>query len=203
MNSLIEKISRIFDYLSTQTRMGLLMLVGLVTVIVILFTLGRYTLVDHDFYTVLADRQQLREVELSVNRGTIFATLDPLRSGPNDTLQNTILATTSITQDLKVDPSASCNKTLLETFLVDIVYEHLCQNRSQASCFDNVLKFTNNYTLPENFSFSKDVIIDFLTPTVREQVNRVYKTRILFATNLSGEVINALLAIGNPGIVVV
>ncbi len=79
MREFLRKIGYIIDLLSTQTRMGLVMLVGFFFVCTILFTLARYTLVDHEFYKTLADRQQLREIELSVNRGTIYATLDPHR----------------------------------------------------------------------------------------------------------------------------
>ncbi len=92
----------------------------------IILTLARYTLADHDFYKKLADSQQLREVELSVNRGTIYGTLDPLRSLDQEHVEHTILATTSVAQDLKIDPGAVCNVDMLQTFLADIVYEHLC-----------------------------------------------------------------------------
>jgi cell division protein FtsI/penicillin-binding protein 2 len=48
--------------------------------LLILATLGRHTLADHDFYKKLADSQQLSAVELSVNRGTIYGLIDPHRS---------------------------------------------------------------------------------------------------------------------------
>lgn len=125
----------------------------------ILITLGRYTLVDHEFYKKLADSQQLREVELSVNRGTIYGTLDPHRTSELSPFQSTILATTSIAKDLKIDPSGTCNVDMMEAFLADVVYEHLCVNRSQVSCFDNVLKYTNTFVVPENFNFTREQII--------------------------------------------
>lgn len=68
MREFFEKIASIFDFLTTQTRMGIVIMTGCFFVLVILITLGRYTLVDHEFYKRLADRQQLREIELSVNR---------------------------------------------------------------------------------------------------------------------------------------
>lgn len=68
MREIFRKIAFIFDLLSTQTRMGIVMLGGFFFILLILVTLGRYTLVDHEFYKKLADRQQLREIELSVNR---------------------------------------------------------------------------------------------------------------------------------------
>ena len=203
MREFFEKIASIFDFLTTQTRMGIVIMTGCFFVLVILITLGRYTLVDHEFYKRLADRQQLREIELSVNRWTIYATLDPNRWGGESTLETSILATTSIAKDLKIDPSASCNLDMLELFLTDIVYEHLCVNRTQVSCFDNMLKYTNTYITPPNFDFSRESITAFIAPTVREQTRRIYKTRIFLAENLSAPAVATLQALQNPWLVII
>jgi cell division protein FtsI/penicillin-binding protein 2 len=79
MREIFRKIAYILDLLSMQSRMGIVIVAGALFVLFIFITLARYTLIDHDFYKKLADRQQLREIELSVNRGTIYATLDPHR----------------------------------------------------------------------------------------------------------------------------
>lgn len=203
MRELFEKIATIFDVLSTQSRIAMVLSCFLGLIVFIIFTLARYTLADHEFYKKLADRQQLREVELSVNRGTIYGTIDPNRSESPNPFQTTILATTSIAKDLKIDPSGTCNIDMMEPFLAEVVYEHLCVNRSQVSCFDNVLKYTNTFIVPENFNFSREQIIGFLTPTVREQARRLYKTRIFLAEGVNSNTINTLLALGNPGISVI
>ena len=85
MTPILQKILSLFDHISFQTRVSILIGGMLFIVICIIFTLGRYTLADHEFYKNLADRQQLREVELSVNRGTIYGTIDPHRSGSAET----------------------------------------------------------------------------------------------------------------------
>lgn len=146
-----------------------------------LFVLGKYTIVDHTFYTELADRQQIRNTELAVNRGTIFSTLDPRRTGYDREI-NTIIATTLIAKDLQIDPSALCNLDMLDDFLLDIAYRHLCENRSQVSCIDNIMKYTNTFTMPENFTFSKEAIVAFIAPVVSEQSHRKFKTRISLAS---------------------
>ncbi len=87
---------------------------------------------------------------------------------------------------------------MLESFLTEIVYAHLCENRTQVSCFDNMLKYTNTYITPPNFDFSRESIIAFITPTVREQVRRIYKTRIFLAENLSSVAVSTLTALQNP-----
>lgn len=155
--------------------------------IVIVATLFTYTFRDHEFYTNLANKQQIREVELSVNRGTIYGSLDPNRV-KNPEAYTPILATTSIVKDLKIDPSGMCNPVLLEQFLSHIVYEHLCLNRSQGSCFDNMMKYANTFVIPENFDFTREKIIDFLRPTIHEQVNRKFKSRILLTESVTDEV---------------
>ncbi len=114
--------------------------------------------------------------------------------------QTTILATTSVAKDLKIDPSGMCNIDMMEPFLAEIVYEHLCVNRSQVSCFDNVMKYTNTFVVPENFNFSQEQITGFLMPTIHEQARRVHKTRIFLAEGVNSTTLNSLLALGNPGI---
>lgn len=166
----------------------------------IIFTLGRYTIIDHGFYVGLADKQQIRNTELAVNRGTIFGTLDPRRTGYEREI-NTIVATTLIAKDLKIDPSGLCNLDMLETFLLDITYRHLCESRSQVSCIDNIMKYTNTFTMPEDFTFSKESILAFIAPVVREQSHRVYKTRISIASGVSAQDMDKLLALQNPGVV--
>lgn len=203
MREILRKIAIIFDFLSTQARMGIIIAIGLFFILFILVTLGRYTLVDHEFYKKLADSQQLREIELSVNRGTIYATIDPHRSGGGTLLENTTLATTSIVKDLKIDPTASCNLDMLEQFLTEVVYEHLCLDRTQVSCFDNMLKYTNTYIVPDKFDFSRESVMAFIAPTVREQTHRIYKTRIFLAENVSTDALNILSSIQNPGIIIV
>lgn len=203
MREFLRKIALIFDFLSTQTRMGIIIAIGLCFILFIVITLGRYTLIDHDFYKKLADTQQLREVELSVNRGTIYGTIDPNRGGSGSALENTTLATTSIVKDLKIDPTASCNLDMLEQFLTEIVYEHLCLDRTQVSCFDNMLKYANTYIVPEKFDFSRESVMAFIAPTVREQTHRIYKTRIFLAQNVSTEALSLVASLQNPGIVIV
>jgi cell division protein FtsI/penicillin-binding protein 2 len=153
--------------------------------------LAKYTLVDHEFYKNLADRQQLR-------------TLDPHRINiDHEFSPSTILATTSIAKDFMIDPSAACNLDLLEPFILDIVYQHLCVGRSQVSCFDNIMKYTNVFVTPDNFSFTKEQILAFIAPTVHEQTNRIHKTRILLADHLSAQELNTIIGLGNSGISII
>ena len=204
MRELFEKINSIINHLSTQSRIWMVFMFLIFGILFIVSVLVKYTLIDHDFYKRLADRQQLRKIELSVNRGTIYGTLDPHRIQTEDTSSvSTILATTSITQDLQIDPSASCNLDMLEVFLLDIMYQHLCVGRSQVSCFDNVMKYTNTFVPPETFLFTREFITNFIAPTVKEQSHRVYKSRILLVDQQTPQVINAVLALQNPGIAVI
>ncbi len=90
---------------------------------------------------------------------------------------------------------------MLETFLLDITYRHLCENRSQVSCIDNIMKYTNTFTMPDNFTFSKESILAFIAPVIHEQSHRVYKTRISIASGVSAQDIDKLSALQNPGII--
>lgn len=76
-------------------------------------------------------------------------------------------------------------------------------NRTQISCYDNVLKYTNVYTVPPDFAFSREAIQNFITPTIREQTRRVYKTRIFLADDLTAQSIAVLQSLQNPGLILV
>ena len=65
------------------------------------------------------------------------------------------------------------------------------------------MKYTGTFTVPENFNFTREGVTSFLRPTIAEQVRRTHKTRIFIANGLDSIRLNSLLALGNPGIVVV
>lgn len=64
------------------------------------------------------------------------------------------------------------------------------------------MKYTNTFTMPENFIFSKESILAFIAPTVREQSHRLYKTRIGLASGISAQDMDRLSALQNPGIII-
>ena len=68
MRDFFEKISAFFDHLTTQSRIWLVLSCVGGCMVFMLIVLAKYTLIDHDFYKTLADRQQLRKIEMSVNR---------------------------------------------------------------------------------------------------------------------------------------
>lgn len=198
----LKHLLQTIDKLTMPSRIIIVFSCVGVLVGIIIFSLAKYTLFDHTFYKTLADRQQLRTQELSVNRGNIYGGVDPLRV-TSDLGMHPILATTNITQNLSIDPGGLCNLNLLEDFLVDVVYQHLCSNREAESCTDNVMKYTNVYELPENFSIQKDFVSDFIRPVIHEQTHRIYKTSIEIMTWILGSDMNTLIALNNPGVKII
>jgi len=60
------------------------------------------------------------------------------------------------------------------------------------------MKYTNIFTMTENFTFSKESILSFIAPVIREQSHRMYKTRIALASSVSAQDIDKLAALQNP-----
>lgn len=85
--------------------------------------------------------------------------------------------------------------------MADVVYEQLCERKDNLSCFDNVQQYTKKYDIL-NFAFEKEYIINFLLPTIQEQVYRKYKTRIFLASDIGPDTVAALSALENPGIII-
>ena len=157
---------------------------------------AKYTIGDHEFYQQLADRQQIRTESSFVNRGTVYATWS------HQWGESTILAASAIVKDFKVDPSQEGDRSRLADFVTEVVYRHLCEERSQLDCYDNIQAYTDNYELAADFRFDEQSIKVLLMPTIREQVNRRYKTRIFLEGDLNQDMLAELKNLDNNGIVV-
>ena len=168
-----------------------LFIAGYLTVIA-----AKYTLIDHDFYGDLAEKQQIRTESSFVNRGTIYGANDISGDG-----MPVILSASAFVKALGIDPSQEGDREGLARFIADIVYQQLCQKKDNLNCFDNIQSYTQVYDIL-NFSFEKESIIEFLLPTIQEQVHRKYKTRIFLAGDVGPDAVAALASLENPGILI-
>ena len=125
-------------------------------------TLFSYTVLNYDYYNWLADSQQIWKVTVPVNRWTIMSWWE----------KNTVLWTSLHLYDLAVDPQIIWDKDKLSNFLVDIVYNESCFNKSDILCKTNITKYLKvleieNYQSDEKFikKILKDKIVDKLLQT--------------------------------------
>ncbi len=134
-----------------------------------------YTVTNKDFYSSLANKQQLWEVETPVNRGNIY-----FSDGKS------LMATSVSLNDLSVDPSMPGNKKKLGIFLTNIVYKELCTKKSEQECYDSLRRYLKVLSI-EDFQFDEDFIKDLITKNIEAKVSKENITSVLLKEETTEE----------------
>lgn len=136
--------------------------------IVTLSSVFSYTIKDHDFYKKLADKQQIGEIKVPVNRWAIYSS----------TWSWTIYATSVNLNDLAIDPTMAWDKAKLSIFLRDIVFTEACVGKLEQECKDNVLKFLKKIDI-EDFQFEEKFIKDLILSDLTKKLSQKKVTSVL------------------------
>jgi len=91
--NIIEKYFNLYDKYPRHYFIFGLLFFAFIIIIIKVFS---YTVLDHDFYKEIADKQQIGEVKIPVTRGSILSA-----NG-----EGTILATSVSLNDLAIDPTS-------------------------------------------------------------------------------------------------
>jgi cell division protein FtsI/penicillin-binding protein 2 len=99
----------------------------------IVWTTFKFTVLEHQYYRGLADKQQTITVKNPVSRGTIYSNNEPAG----------VFSTSTNLPDLAVDPQAPGDRKALIQFMTDMVYfEYCARERSLTNtCLDGVLSY--------------------------------------------------------------
>gem|GEM_PF-2116994 len=87
-----------------------------------IFTLFQFTVINHAYYTQLAEKQQTSTTKMPVSRGNILS-----HNGK-------VLAASIDLKDLAIDPSLDGDKAKLALFLRDTLYTELCREKTFIDC---------------------------------------------------------------------
>lgn len=136
-----------------------------------------YTVLNHEYYKKLADKQQLWKIVIPVNRWTIYASTN---SSP------TILATSLSLNDLAVDPEVVWDKGRLSIFLKDIVYKQICQLKTSTDCYNNMLKLLKVLEIPD-FKLEEQYIKDLILKEIQKKLSKTKVTNVVIWENLEPE----------------
>jgi len=148
-----------------------------------------YTVFDKEFYTTLADRQQIWEVTVPVTRWSIYS----------DTNDGTILWTSLNLYDIAIDPQVEGSKENLEDFLVEVVYKETCETANREDCYENILKFVKKIEIPE-FIYSQEYIKQTIAEYLHVKVNQEFVTSVFIDKELEQEKIDIIQSLGLPWI---
>lgn len=144
-------------------------------------TLFSYTVLNYDYYNWLADSQQIWKVTVPVNRWTIMSWWE----------KNTVLGTSLHLYDLAVDPQIVWDKDKLSNFLVDIVYNESCLDKSDILCKTNITKYLKILEI-ENYQNDEKFIKKILKDKIVDKLLQTKVTSVLIEKELSAEEITQI-----------
>ena len=148
-----------------------------------------YTVSNYDFYSTLADNQQIWTVVVPVTRGTIYSSTDGW----------TVFGTSVNLYDIAIDPQVEWSKSRLADFLVDVVYRQICEFPTSPDCKNELKQFLWVIEL-SNFSAEPEKIKQFIREVILEKVSRQKVTSVFVDQELDSEQISALSVLWIPGL---
>ncbi|MBF0913698.1 hypothetical protein HXK64_01920, partial [Candidatus Gracilibacteria bacterium] len=171
----------------------------------LIWNLFSYTVIKYDFYNGLADRQQIGTFAVPVNRGTIYSSIE--KDGENKA--SSYLATSINLYDLAIDPKDEIdkgkgkvektgNKEKLGEYLVNLVYDEICNNKVSTKCKDNLLKFLRVIDL-EDFENTPEYVKKAIAGRIIPRINQKKVTNVLLGTNFTTDQITKIKALNIRG----
>lgn len=197
--NLLTKIkkTRVFHNISEKWQdIHTIMLFFIFCFSLILWKLFSYTIFDYEFYNWLADKQQIWTFAVPVNRWIIYSSIE--RDWKNES--SSYFATSINLYDLAIDPKEYMgkdkvwDKEKLWEFLIDIVYNEVCNNKVKSKCKDNLLKFLKVIDL-EDFEHTPEYIKKAIWSRIIPRIMQTKVTSVLLSWEFSEEQINKVKAL--------
>ena len=139
-----------------------------------------YTVLNYKFYTDLAYKQQVGEIQVPVTRGTLY-------SAPNSTMENgTVFSTSVDLNDLAIDPQIEWSKQRLAVFLTDVLYKEMCYLTSYNDCYDDMLRFLRVLEIPD-FDASEEAIKEKILERVQTKISKNKVDSVRLRESLTAE----------------
>lgn len=157
----------------------------------IIGTIFSYTVLWHDFYTSLADRQQTMILRNPTSRWTIYSVWNPM-TPPWVFAVSTNLGT------LAIDPSQKGSQEKLATFLTEILWREFCPTDGGPSCITNLSSYLRrDLSLEENMTISaaKELLHTTLITKMQSPIDAVQ-----IGEKLTAEQMNAIESLGDPSL---
>lgn len=142
----------------------------------IIFTTFKYTVLEHEYYANLAEKQQSIVVKNPVSRGTVYSNNDPVG----------VFATSTDLPDLAIDPKAPGSKPRLLAFLTETVFLDLCSKQVDQKCRDGIsdfVRFDREKELPDSI----DALKGLLRTELSRRIEKQYVDFVLVKESLTPE----------------
>lgn len=178
------------NFFDRYPREKLLLAFFVVCFLYIIYSVFSYTVLNHDYYKKLADKQQLGKIIIPVNRWTIYA---------STTSSDTTLATSLSLDDLAIDPQVTWDKLKLWEYLTKIVYKEICEWKTIIECYNSLLKFVRVLEIPD-FKFEETFIKEIISNEIINRINNTKVTSVLLYENLDEKNLEKVIMLWLPWI---
>lgn len=131
MDKTLKVLHKVMQYLSKVPREKFVYSFFVFLLLAIVYNLFEITVLNHDYYKKLADRQQTSQLKTPTSRWNIYSSNEKWK----------VLATSVYLNDLAIDPSVKGNKQKLWLFLTDIVYSEICYLKNSWECKKSLQRF--------------------------------------------------------------
>lgn len=121
-------LTRLIRYFTHLDRIGRAWYFFLGYAFVLITTVFGYTVIDHLYYTKIAEAQQKRVLQNPTSRGMISSSVESLGG---------VLAVSTNLGTLAIDPTQSGSRDKLLTFLGEVVFEEFCSH-VRTECIENM-----------------------------------------------------------------
>jgi len=173
-------LNKFFDFFDSYPREYFVFGFFFVFFLAIIWETFSYTVLNYNFYTDLAYKQQVGEVKVPVTRGTIY-------SAPNLSIQDgTVFSTSVDLNDLAIDPQIEWDKQKLTLFLTNILYKEMCYLRSEKDCYNDMLRFLKVLEIPD-FQSEESAVKEKILERVQQRVSQDKITSVKLRDALSPE----------------
>lgn len=157
--------------------------------LIVLWKLFSYTVFDYEYYTWLADKQQIWTFSVPMNRWTIYSSIE--RDWKNE--PSSYFAASINLYDIAIDPQAKWNITRLWEYLTDMVYHEVCEWKTSSKCKANLLKFLRVIDL-EDFENSEEYVKKTISWRIIPRITQKKVTSVLFGYEFTASQIAQLTA---------
>lgn len=181
---IVRKFPKIIDINHIVARWWKIHTIAIFFIIFLLFIIQKlfsYTVLNFDFYTQLADSQQIWKVIVPVNRGTIYSWWK----------RETVFWTSLNLYDVAIDPQMPWDIKKLWEFLVEIIHTELCLNKSKNKCETNLTKFLKVLEI-ENFVRDEEVIKEMIRDKIITKLVQTKVTSVFIDKELDSEQIDKI-----------
>lgn len=168
--------------------MGVLMFLGGSVV----FASAKYTIVEHEYYRSLADRQQTSMQRDPITRGAIYSSAQIPNGGPRG-----VFAVSTDLGDLAIDPQAPGSKSTLKTFLTSLVMREYCEAKSD-HCLEDIARWAG--VKLEIIPTDRVLLEAFVLSEISQKVDKQFVDFVLIKEALTIEEKTGLAAFGTGGL---